>query len=346
MKVNSLDTFHRSLEEGGGDPCYVVDSATYDLSLHIVSIFVLFVASALGVGLPLVPKYSKKLKTYPYLVVLGKCAGAGVMISCALVHMLLPSTEALTSECLPAIFTTYPAFSYAFALFAALTSHLTEHFIEESIASRGESINEPRDDTDHNPGDFRLKESNCDDKLVVHSGEVDGSADNDTQLQMAKQYSETLVVELSLSIHSILVGFALGITFDKSFEALLVALVFHQMLEGVALGCRLADSMLGFFHEIKFSIIFSLSCPIGIIIGISAYRTVNQTGQTFLLLQGIFDGICSGLLLYNGFLLLFHDFNQDMAKHCCGDRRNHKKFGMFAALWIAAFAMSLIGAWA
>ena len=374
MRVTGADpsleeSFLRALEEEEGvvvDPCYVVDTSSYDMSLHIASIFVLFFASALGVCVPLLPKYSKRLNTYPYLIILGKCAGAGVMISCALVHMLLPSTESLTNECLPPLFTTYPAFSFTLSLFASLSTHLAEHFVEAYLLDQGaQQPNNEQGDKANSEADLQLpcsvqcseieestelvaKAKNAD---TIQKKDCSGDAprqvvDIDDQLRKAKQFSETLVVEFSLSVHSILVGLALGVTFDESFNALLIALVFHQMLEGVALGCRLADSVLGLFHEIMFAIIFAICCPIGTIIGISVYQTINQSGQTFLLVQGIFDGISGGLLLYNGFLLLLKDFPEDIVKHCRGDSRNLKKFGMFAALWGAAFAMSIIGAWA
>jgi zinc transporter 1/2/3 len=274
--------------------------------------------------------------------------------------MLLPSTEALTSACLPEIFTSYPAFSYAFALFAALASHLTEHFVEASLMQSADSSDQQQDNTDNgaaglSPGPLKENENEESSASVRKSNYAmdcretsDESTDyhDDKQRRKAKQFSKTLVVELSLSIHSVLVGLALGVTFDQSFKPLFVALAFHQMLEGVALGCRLAESVLGFANEMMFSVIFSLSCPIGVIIGISAYHSVNQSGETFLIIQGFVDGISGGLLLYNGFLLLLKDFPEDMAKHCRGDRQNLKKFGMFGALWIAAFSMSIIGGWA
>lgn len=372
MRDNSLpsrleDTFHRSLEEEGGDPCYTVDTADYDLTLHIVSIFVLLFASAVGVAIPLFPKYSSRLKTNPYLIVLGKCAGAGVMLACSLVHMLLPSTEALTSECLPPVFSSYPAFSYAFALFAALSTHLAEHFIEAFVLARGTepTKNEQGDNPDggaagqvrgsvkcdeSGDGSGSLRKAKYAENVEVHTQDMDDDSTNDhpsdTEIRKAKQFSETLVVEFSLTVHSILVGLALGVTLDDSFQPLFIALVFHQMLEGVALGCRLAESVLGFWNEMMFSFIFSVSCPIGIIIGISAYSSINQSGQTISLVAGIFDGIGAGLLLYNGFLLLLKDFHEDLAKHCSGDHRKLKTFGMFAVLWVAAFSMSIIGGWA
>jgi solute carrier family 39 (zinc transporter), member 1/2/3 len=356
-------TTHRSLEDS--DPCALVEISAYDHSLHIAAIFVLFVASVSGVALPLLPKYSKALSVNPYYIVLGKCAGAGVMLSCSLVHMILPSTEALTSECLPPFFSSsYPAFSFFFALLAALASHLVEFVVESIIADKlateasGEaagpgpgpgkvaeevvSLDDPPPDQEEEDGNG----SRSDYGSLAKVDKVEADAAMHDKLVEAKQLSETLLVEFSLSVHSIFVGLALGVSDGSTLVALLVALIFHQFLEGVALGCRLADSSLGRCNEAVFTSLFSVSCSIGVVIGIALYSTLNTNGEAFLLVSGILDGICGGLLLYNGFLLLLTDFSRDLKKHCLGARRAAKVVGMFASLWIAALVMSLIGAWA
>jgi solute carrier family 39 (zinc transporter), member 1/2/3 len=348
-------TTSRMMEDS--DPCALVEISAYDQSLQIASIFILFAASAIGVALPLLPKYSKTLSVNPYLIVLGKCAGAGVMLACALVHMILPSNEALTSECVPSFFnSSYPAFSFFFALLAALASHLIE-FLVESFISGKEGLGGPVDVGSHPKGD--AEEINPGDPLPDQVKEESISKSDDgnpikvkdddvlsSKLVEAKQLSETLLVEVSLSVHSVLVGLALGVSDGSTLVALLVALVFHQFLEGVALGCRLAEGNLGRCNEVIFGSIFSISAPIGIIIGISLYTTLNTNGEAFLLASGILDGIAGGLLLYNGFVLLLTDFPRDLKKHCLGARRTAKIFGMFASLWTAALVMSLIGAWA
>jgi zinc transporter 1/2/3 len=340
---------YRALEDGG-NPCYVVGASQYDQGLHVAAIFILFIASALGVVVPLVPKYSRNFREYPYLIILGKCAGTGVMLSCSLVHMILPSTEALTSECLPALFNTaYPAFSFAFALLAALGSHLTEFLLFASItgsqgAGRTENADEDSKGIDVDvTEDQSIKKNGWEKSDLLN---VQDPLRDQEQLVKAKHLTEALLAEFSLSMHSVFVGVALGVSDNSTVVALLIALIFHQLLEGVALGCRLADSTIGPWTVTLFAAIFSVSCSVGIIIGIGVYRTFNSNGEAFLLVQGIFDGISGGLLLYNGFQLLLVDFHEDLKLHCRGDRRNLMIIGMFAALWTSACAMSLIGAWA
>ena len=109
----------------------------FNLPLHIGAIFIIIVCSFIGVALPLLGKLMPRCGIPPFAIALGKTAGTGIVLSCALVHMLLPATESLTSECLPAAFSVeYAAYSYLFCLLSALVMHGTEL----TVASRGSAL--------------------------------------------------------------------------------------------------------------------------------------------------------------------------------------------------------------
>ena len=92
------------------DPCGTTVAVTYGQPLHVAAIFVVLVASILGVAIPLLGKASKRWSVGAFVIACGKCAGTGVILSCALVHMLQPSNQSLTSPCVPRAFNTdYPA---------------------------------------------------------------------------------------------------------------------------------------------------------------------------------------------------------------------------------------------
>jgi solute carrier family 39 (zinc transporter), member 1/2/3 len=80
------------------------------MGVHVAAVFVLLVASFLGVATPTICRY------FGFAVdALGiqciKLFGAGILISTALVHMLLPATQALgMEECLPEAFHEYEAY--------------------------------------------------------------------------------------------------------------------------------------------------------------------------------------------------------------------------------------------
>jgi solute carrier family 39 (zinc transporter), member 1/2/3 len=71
------------------DPCVYETPKEYTMSLHVGAIFVILVASALGAAIPLVGSHRSKLAVPPFVIVLGKCMGTGVILACGLIHMLL-----------------------------------------------------------------------------------------------------------------------------------------------------------------------------------------------------------------------------------------------------------------
>lgn len=117
------------------------------------------------------------------------------------------------------------------------------------------------------------------------------------------------------------------------------------MFEGLALGSRIADANFpSHWHEVLLSGVFSVAAPIGISVGVGLTSTFNPSGETFLMVQGTFDGICSGILLYIGLVLLLKDFPEDMKKHCQGHKYEYyRRALMFVALYIGVGLMAFIG---
>lgn len=54
-------------------------------------------------------------------------------------------------------------------------------------------------------------------------------------------------MEFGVTLHSVFVGLAVGFTTNDELKPLLVALIFHQMFEGMAMGSRLVDAE---FHKV------------------------------------------------------------------------------------------------
>ena len=95
------------------DPC--AGAAPEVSELRIASIFILLACSAAGVLPSLVGKQATGVASRA--ITLCKTVGTGVVLSCALIHMLLPAVESLTSECVPAsVSEDYPALAYLIAL--------------------------------------------------------------------------------------------------------------------------------------------------------------------------------------------------------------------------------------
>lgn len=156
-------------------------------------------------------------------------------------------------------------------------------------------------------------------------------------------------MEFGVTLHSVFVGLALGVTEDKEAKTLIIALVFHQMFEGLATGARLADAEFHVTVEMVMAMIFSFSAPIGIAIGtgvVSASKSA-LSGTNYVMVQAIFNSICGGILVYLAFSLMLVDFPNDIRRHCSRQQKFHviKRIGLFAGLWIGAGVMALIGKW-
>lgn len=82
------------------DPCAFIVPPNYSQPYHISAIFIVLVASALGTAVPLLGSHIAVFAVDPFLLVLGKCAGTGVVLACGFIHMLQPSNESLTNSCL------------------------------------------------------------------------------------------------------------------------------------------------------------------------------------------------------------------------------------------------------
>lgn len=114
---------------------------------------------------------------------------------------------------------------------------------------------------------------------------------------------------------------------------------------GFALGARIAD--LAFdttYTHYMLALIFSLTTPVGAVIGIGISSTYSANSTTSLLIEGVFDSISTGILLYMGYVnLLAIEFNLN------GEIRKESrkiKSMCFVALWLGAAAMAIIGRFA
>ena len=328
----------------GVDPCTTSSLVSYNMGLHIAAIFIILAASGIGVAIPLLAQHARTCwGPLQFAVILGKCAGTGVILSVALVHMLLPAHESLTSPCAPVAFNTeYVAYAFLFALIAAVMMHFVDFLLGEWFAARQAAVLAARGAGESPPSTPKTHEESLE-KRPEHSHSHGSLLELQGQDWSGKRLAEAYMVEFAVSVHSVFVGLAVGVSGDESLVPLLIALVFHQLFEGVALGARIADARVGRLAELLLAAIFSLAAPVGIAIGIGVYSSINTNAQSYLLTQGIFDGVCAGILLYTGFTLLQTDFPRDMVAHCTGRFRRLKQASMFASLWVAAGLLAFLG---
>lgn len=125
-----------------------------------------------------------------------------------------------------------------------------------------------------------------------------------------------VALEFTVALHSIIIGYDLGSKTDSfNIEVLTVALIFHQFFEGNALGAYCEELKFSTYSSAFFGLIFSLSLPVGILIG---WLTGVNT-PSGVVVQGCANCVASGMLLYIALVELMHsDFSEDHVRDNIG----------------------------
>lgn len=141
-----------------------------------------------------------------------------------------------------------------------------------------------------------------------------------------------------------IIGLALGVATDE-FKSLLVAIVFHQLFEGIALGVRIAEvKSFNSWKKWIAALLYPITTPIGIAIGIGVRKSFNANAYRALLSQGIFDSLSAGILFYNGYVeLMAFEMNRNAVFRA---HNTSRKFALFFAVYLGAAIMAVIGLWA
>eukprot|EP01118_Nematostelium_gracile_P011585 TRINITY_DN4136_c0_g1_i1.p1 TRINITY_DN4136_c0_g1~~TRINITY_DN4136_c0_g1_i1.p1 ORF type:complete len:372 (+),score=89.23 TRINITY_DN4136_c0_g1_i1:63-1118(+) len=345
------------------DECALNIDEPYDLGFHIGAIFIIMATSFIGTMIPVVGKRFPffKLKDLPFSLI--KMFGAGVILATGFIHMVLPATEALSNPCLPPVFEEYP-FAGAAALFGVLFVHLVQFGVSKRI--RGKSVQTPVGEVpvppaakaenleDGIPMDDKSRGSTPRDSEPTINGHKmhhahDHNHDHDHEhghgLILSRESHEsriaTYILEMGVASHSIIIGVALGVA-RAEFRSLLIALVFHQFFEGMALSSIVTES------EKKLAALFmvcfyTLTTPIGIAIGIGINESFNENASGGLIAIGILDAVSGGILIYDG---LVNVLGPHFASASFKALRTLYQLSQLTALWLGAFLMALIGAWA
>ncbi|KAF2266098.1 Fe transport protein 3 [Lojkania enalia] len=172
----------------------------------------------------------------------------------------------------------------------------------------------------------------------VENGAVD-------PLALKKQSMQITLIEGGILFHSVFVGMTISIT-AEGFIILLVAIVFHQMFEGLGLGSRIAAVPYpkGSWKPWALVCAFGTTAPIGQAIGLATRGSYDPNSAFGLIMVGVFNAISSGLLIYAALVdLLAEDFLSEEANHTMTSRDKTKAF---IYLLMGAAGMSIVGAFA
>jgi zinc transporter 1/2/3 len=125
------------------------------------------------------------------------------------------------------------------------------------------------------------------------------------------QMTAIFILEFGIIFHSIFIGLTLAVS-GTEFSTLYVVLVFHQTFEGLGLGSRLAVTP---WPKSKrwtpyiLALAYGVSTPIAIAVGLGVRKSYPPNSATTLIVNGVFDSISAGILIYTGLVeLMAHEF--------------------------------------
>ncbi|KAK7196488.1 cation transporter [Novymonas esmeraldas] len=320
--------------------CAAPHSEDYSVVWHVVALVVVLGCSLGGMALPILGRRVSALLVPEYVYAMGKSVATGVVLGVALIHMLQPANESLTSECAPAaVREASNTLAYIICLASVAAMHSLEACLRIFFDDDGAALNSPimSEESEH----------------LLSSPDTAGRhfhrpvhVCNDGELPGGLQILSAVLLEFGVSLHSVFVGLTIGVCPDSELYTLMLALSFHQFFEGVALGSRLVDAALAPRTEYVFAAVFVLSAPFGAAVGILCVfeHVINTKGSSYLLTQGILDAVCAGILLYLGFQLLMTDFYVDVRTHIQRVRAPRTfLLAMLLALWGGIGVMAVIG---
>ncbi|KAL0060416.1 hypothetical protein AAF712_012785 [Marasmius tenuissimus] len=291
-------------------------------------------------------------------------------IATAFIHLLAPALEAFESECLGEAWSDYPyalalcmlsifllflveviAFRWGTAKLAKLGATYDNHGHE---AGGTHAAHGPEDNDNAATSDVKNQRRLHD----VEVKDVEASSTTTTASSSAPkphahgvldnplaQIIGIAILEFGVVLHSVLIGLTLAV--DEEFKILFVVLVFHQTFEGLGLGSRLAYLELPLsyrFVPIIAAIVYGLTTPIGIAIGLGVRNAYNPGSATASIVSGTLDSLSAGILIYTGLVeLLAHEFlfNKEMM-----NASNKKLTYALGSMVLGWGLMSLLGRWA
>lgn len=244
----------------------------YNLGLHIFAVFLILTCGTCAASLPVLVKAFPKLAISQHALFISRHFGTGVLIALAFAHLLPTAFENLWNECLPYFWTErYDAAPGFIAMVAALAVVLVEmgfsmYGIRHTHDSTVETEERPSSTSRYatiqvsSPSAREVQQGDRAEAVFIfpNGGTKQGRADNGDTPTSSNEESDTestpllshqkeqrmilqcLLLEAGILFHSVFIGLSISISTGTTFIALMIAIAFHQIFEGLALGARIA----------------------------------------------------------------------------------------------------------
>ncbi|CAN6865108.1 unnamed protein product [Brassica oleracea] len=284
----------------------------HTLNYKIGAVFSIFLAGVFGVCLPI---FGLKSDSKFFLFV--KAFAAGVILATGFVHILPDAIDSLTSPCIGENppWGDFPVTELV-AMAAAILTMLTESFASGYLnrsrleneakalpVSIGGDNEEQSDDTVSAPTHASIGHSHGF-LLISQDDHVD------PRKRILTQILELGIVVLEIKEYRISLGVSPSVS---AIKPLVAAITFHQLFEGFGLGSCISEAKFKASKTWVMVGFFSLTTPLGILIGICVSRNYDENSPVSLLVSGFLNAASAGILIYMALvdlaspLLLHHE---------------------------------------
>lgn len=323
--------------------CGLAPLEEYNMGLHIGALFILLATSIISVALPHIAKAltKKSSATQSYSGITSwlffgmRYFGGGIIISTAFIHLLFHAFVYYSNECVGEL--QYEAAVAAVAMAAAYVVFLIDFFVLRPIRRRVMLATQRISSaSSERQLDGKAMESQEEESADEHGGlgqTADTTSLNNSESHLLKW--NVVMLDAGIVFHSIIIGVTIGTASGEGWVPLLVAIVFHQFCEGLSLSTRVAllsAQSASAFLKILLHMLFILSTPVGVAIGIGVRKSFNGNNRDTLLAIGTLDAISAGILLYSGFVqIIVGDFLNNKSLLSAGTGRSIAAVALFTA---------------
>ena len=280
-----MDLRRQAVEQpqcGSGEP------DNYNTGLQIFGLFLILFLSAFSCSFPVAVKRFSWIPVPRTLLFICRHLGTGVIVATSFVHLVPEAFANLHDPCLPKFWT--EKFSAMPGLIIML-GMLVVSGLEMVMASRKLGHTHQSEFTE-----LENRASNVDSGVEIAQS---ARNDEDVEQQMAGREEKTdnerlflqcALLEAGILFHSIFIGMAIAFNSGSAFVVLLVAISFHQVFEGLALGSRIAAINKFSARSPKpwlMAVAYGITAPLGQAIGLAVHGTFDLQSQAGLLMVGI-----------------------------------------------------------
>ncbi|KAI3800443.1 hypothetical protein L1987_28534 [Smallanthus sonchifolius] len=308
------------------------------LKYKLIALASILTAGALGVCLPFIGKIVPVLSPEKDGFFTIKAFAAGVILATGFIHILPDAFESLTSPCLKE----HPWGDFPFTGFVAMMATILTLLFETSSAAYQLRSQSEKPAGGHGDEEQNLRHIS---QVAAHThathGHTHGSISGLSQVDRYRIVSK--VLELGIIVHSVIIGLSLGASESpKTIKPLVVALTFHQFFEGIGLGGCIFQAEFNSLAATSMGAFFSITTPLGIVIGILITNIYKENSSTALIVEGVLNSASAGILIYMALVdLLSPDFMNPRLQ-----KNKMLQFLSNVSLLLGAGLMSLLAKWA